>query len=252
MLQIAAVALGALPIVAFAAVQVVRHVGLSADRSPSRVETVIAQNLVRLSIPAEQAAAANPLANDGDAWKQGRTLFDSHCAVCHGTDARSATTIGTHTYPPAPDLTSPAIQRFSDGALYSIVRHGVSWTAMPAFQRTVSERDTWAMVSFLRKAGSLAATDLTPPDTTADASHAVRIVIDGTRFHPDDLTVSVGEPVVWLNGDPFPHNIESASGGFHSGDLAPDAMWQLRPARRRTFEYICTLHPGMKAILRVK
>jgi plastocyanin len=83
-------------------------------------------------------------------------------------------------------------------------------------------------------------------------SHAVRIVIDGTSFHPVDLTVSVGEPVVWLNADPFPHNIESSTGGFHSGDLAPDAMWLLRPARRGTFEYVCTLHPGMKATLRVK
>jgi mono/diheme cytochrome c family protein len=207
---------------------------------------------VRLSIPAEQAAAVNPLQSDSRAWRQGRTLFDTHCAVCHGTDARGATPIGKHTYPPVPDLTSPAIQRFSDGALYSIIRHGVSWTGMPAFQQILTDKETWATVAFVRKAGSLTAADLAPADTSTDVSHAVRIVIDGTSFHPVDLTVSVGEPVVWLNADPFPHNIESSTGGFHSGDLAPDAMWLLRPARRGTFEYVCTLHPGMKATLRVK
>jgi len=252
MFRIGVVLLGGLAIVAIAAAYFVRQVGLSADRRPSRVETVIARNLVRLSIPAAQAAAVNPLQHDPGAWRQGRTLFESHCAVCHGTDARGATPIGKHTYPPVPDLTAVAIQRFSDGALYSIVRHGVSWTGMPAFQRTLSEQETWATVAFIRKAGSLTAADLTPAHPTADVSHAVRVVIDGTRFHPDDLTVSVGEPVEWLNADPFPHNIESSTGGFHSGDLAPDATWLWRPARPGMFEYVCTLHPGMKATLRVK
>jgi len=252
MFRIGVVLLGGLVMVAMGAAYFVRQIGLSADRTPGRVETVIARNLVRLSIPAEQAAAVNPLKNDTDAWRRGHTLFDSHCAVCHGTDARGATPIGKHTYPPVPDLTASAIQRFSDGALYSIVRHGVSWTGMPAFQHTLSEQETWATVAFIRKAGSLTAADLTPTDTAADVSHAVRVVIDGTRFHPDDLTVSVGEPVVWLNADPFPHNIESSTGRFHSGDLAPDATWQWRPARPGTYEYVCTLHPGMKATLRVK
>ena len=109
MFRIGVVLLGGLALVAMAAAYFVRQVGLSADRTPGRVETVIARNLVRLSIPAAQAAAVNPLQHDTGAWRQGRTLFDSHCAVCHGTDARGATPIGTHTYPPVPDLTAPAI-----------------------------------------------------------------------------------------------------------------------------------------------
>jgi len=46
--------------------------------------------------------------------------------------------------------------------------------------------------------------------------------------------------------------VTSESGSFHSGDLAPDGTWVFRPTERATFEYHCTLHPGMKAVLRVR
>ena len=78
------------------------------------------------------------------------------------------------------------------------------------------------------------------------------VAIDGTRFRPGDLVVSVNEAVEWVNNDPFPHNVTSRTGSFHSGDLAPNGRWRFRPASRGTFEYVCTLHPGMKAVLRVQ
>jgi plastocyanin len=78
------------------------------------------------------------------------------------------------------------------------------------------------------------------------------IAMDGTRFRPGDLVVSVNEAVEWVNNDPFPHNVTSRAGSFSSGDLAPNGRWRFRPASRGTFEYVCTLHPGMKAVLRVQ
>jgi plastocyanin len=79
-----------------------------------------------------------------------------------------------------------------------------------------------------------------------------RIVMDGTRFHPEEATVDSGAVVLWANLDPFPHNVNSESGNFHSDNLAPDGTWVFRPTERGTFEYHCTLHPGMKAVLRVR
>ena len=77
------------------------------------------------------------------------------------------------------------------------------------------------------------------------------IVIDGTAFTPNDLTVKVGDAVTWVNKDPFPHNVSSKAGGFASGDLDPDRQWQFRPAAAGAFPYICTLHPGMQGTLHV-
>jgi plastocyanin len=78
------------------------------------------------------------------------------------------------------------------------------------------------------------------------------IDIDGTRFRPVDITVSVNDAVEWVNKDPFPHNVTAKSGGFRSGNLPSAGKWQFRPRNRGTFEYVCTLHPGMKAVLHVR
>lgn len=77
-----------------------------------------------------------------------------------------------------------------------------------------------------------------------------RIAMDGTRFTPHDVTVPLGTTVSWTNADPFPHDVEAA-GAFRSGDLAPGATWSVTPSRRGVFEYRCTRHPGMNAVLRV-
>jgi plastocyanin len=239
---------GGLAILAVAGLLTVLQTGLSADRAPGRVETLVARNLVRLSIPTHEASRNNPL-NGSGAWQQGAELFRRHCSLCHGANGRGATAIGPRMNPPVPDLASHDVQRFSDGALFAIVSHGVSWTGMPAFAGVLGESDRWKLVSFVRRTPTLTAAELLPRD---QSKASARIVMDGTSFRPAEATVHTGEPVLWANLDPFPHNVTSASGNFHSGDLAPDGTWVFRPTERGTFEYHCTLHPGMKAVLRVR
>lgn len=82
------------------------------------------------------------------------------------------------------------------------------------------------------------------------AGHApAAITIEGTSFTPSELSVKLGEPVVWINKDPFPHNVTSTAGGFHSGDVGSDHRWQWRATKVGRFAYVCTLHPGMKGTL---
>lgn len=228
---------------------------LSADRRPGRLEAAVAPQLVRLSIPRDARAARNPLAPSDD-WHPAASRFAGQCGVCHGDDGRGHTAIGAHVYPPVPDLTSGTVQHFSDGELFAIIRHGVSWTAMPAFASTQSDADTWRLVSFIRHLPELPADEPHAHDQGAPAGPAqartVKILIDGTSFEPRDTTVSVGDTVEWTNNDPFPHNVTSEAGHFRSGDLAPGDSWQFRPATTGTFTYECTLHPGMSAVLHVR
>jgi plastocyanin len=79
-----------------------------------------------------------------------------------------------------------------------------------------------------------------------------RIAIDGTRFTPAEMVVPLGSTVTWTNADPFPHNVDSTEGGFRSGDLAPSAVWSVELNKRGVYPYQCTLHPGMKGVLRVQ
>ncbi len=85
-----------------------------------------------------------------------------------------------------------------------------------------------------------------------DRKSAQAIAIDGARFHPDTIVVPVNHPVEWVNHDPYPHNVTSSAGHFRSANLTPNGRFRFTPAKRGTFEYVCTLHPGMKAVLRVQ
>src|SRR3954447_4892509 len=136
--------------------------GLAADRAPGAVETAIARRLVLLSIPAAARGLINPNASNADAWRAASDHFAAHCAGCHGPDGRGHSEFAAHMYPPVPDLSDPAIQAFSDGALFSIIQHGVRWTGMPAFQADHPPEDTGKLVSFVRQVPRM------PPAGTRD------------------------------------------------------------------------------------
>jgi plastocyanin len=82
------------------------------------------------------------------------------------------------------------------------------------------------------------------------ATHTV--VMDGTRFQPESLTIKAGDRVVWVNKDLFPHTATSERGRFDSDDIAPGQSWTFTPAGRGEIDYVCTLHRTMKAKLRVE
>lgn len=78
------------------------------------------------------------------------------------------------------------------------------------------------------------------------------VAIDGVTFTPATLTVTVGETVVWVNKDPFPHTVTSSAGAFDSHTMAPGQAWRYTPTKAGVFPYVCTLHPTMQATLTVE
>jgi plastocyanin/mono/diheme cytochrome c family protein len=244
--------------------------GLAADRPPGRVETAVARRLVVLAMPSSARSMTNPNASQADAWRDAADHFDDHCAVCHGSDGRGHSEFGNRMYPPVPDLSDPAIQGMSDGALFSIIQNGVRWTGMPAFRQEHTEDETWKLVSFVRHVPQLTPSDVEehehqghhrhgepgePGGAATSGAHghgANTIAMDGTSFEPSSFTVKVGGTVTFTNKDPFPHNVVSKTGGFRSGDVDSDQSWQFHATKPGTFPYVCTLHPGMKGTIIVK
>lgn len=94
------------------------------------------------------------------------------------------------------------------------------------------------------------ASHLTASDPPKTRTHTV--TIEGMRFQPDVTTVSRGDTVVWVNKDVVPHTATSRAGDFDSKTIPVDQSWQYTARTRGTFGYICTLHPTMKATLRVR
>jgi len=82
------------------------------------------------------------------------------------------------------------------------------------------------------------------------ATHTV--TIDGTRYQPEALTIKLGDSIVWVNKDPFPHTVTSKDGGFDSKAIAIGKSWKYKPAKRGDFRYVCKFHPTMSGVLHVE
>lgn len=98
-------------------------------------------------------------------------------------------------------------------------------------------------------AGTTARTSVAAAGKTAPQVH--QIVIQAVAYQPPTLVVRRGDTVVWVNKDPFPHNVTSTQ-GFRSPDIAPGASWRFVARRRGDYQYGCTLHATMQAVLRVE
>jgi plastocyanin len=85
----------------------------------------------------------------------------------------------------------------------------------------------------------------TEPESTA-INH--QIVISGFQFEPNELKVSVGDTVTWVNKDIVPHNIaidtkqKALSPDLQSGDTFVYKV-------NKSLTYICGFHPSMKGKL---
>ena len=81
------------------------------------------------------------------------------------------------------------------------------------------------------------------------ADHAV--VIDAMAFKPATLTIKTGDRVVFHNQDLVPHTA-TAPGRFDSGVIQTGASWSVDLKTAGRYDYVCLLHPTMKAVLVVQ
>lgn len=77
------------------------------------------------------------------------------------------------------------------------------------------------------------------------------VTIEGSAFSPAIVTARVGDSVVWINKDFFPHTATGQNDAFDSGMLMPEASWTFTITEGGTIEYICTYHPTMKGTIRI-
>lgn len=89
----------------------------------------------------------------------------------------------------------------------------------------------------------------------------------GNWYTPKKTTISVGDTVVWKNEDTEPHTVTSGLGAgiasvqtnekgkpdgiFDSGLFKPGESWSRTFYNPGTYNYFCTLHPWMEAVVMV-
>lgn len=135
----------------FAAGALAFQFNLSALPEPGRMETLLAAKARRLLIQrASHGEIPAPPTDMQTSIEEGDKLFGSECAACHGLDGQKPTDAGRWMYPRAADLTSPAVQRYSDRELFWIVKNGIRLSGMPAFARVESDEHIWNLVHYVR------------------------------------------------------------------------------------------------------
>ena len=79
------------------------------------------------------------------------------------------------------------------------------------------------------------------------ATHQVRIA--GFAFTPVELSVAVGDTVVFTNEDGAPHTATAEDGSFDTGRLGGGDAGEITIQAAGQFDYICRFHPSMRGTI---
>ena len=103
-----------------------------------------AANLARIN------ALKNPADRTSESIERGRDRFTIYCSVCHGmaADGNGSVPVGTKIKGWVPSLLTPKAMAYSDGYLYSMIRHGRG--LMPAYGDKIRGIDRWDVVNYVR------------------------------------------------------------------------------------------------------
>jgi cytochrome c6 len=72
--------------------------------------------------------------------------FKQKCAMCHGADGKTPTTLGKNIG--SPDLSSEKVQKMSDKDLHEVIRHGKD--KMPSYEKAFGDKNIDLMVKHVR------------------------------------------------------------------------------------------------------
>jgi S-disulfanyl-L-cysteine oxidoreductase SoxD len=133
-------------------------VGACKVAPPGRLETAVVTR-VKHHLTVGRRSEPNPLPDTPEAVDAGRRAFAAYCMACHGLDGRrTGVPFAEAMSPPVPDLSTSAVQDYSDGQLAWVIENGLSPSGMPAARGLLHEDEIWRIVRYLRHlppAGSL-------------------------------------------------------------------------------------------------
>ena len=104
-------------------------------------------------IPQPYRSARNPLPNSAATFQRGAQVYAQNCAACHGTKGRGDGPAGQQLSPRPADLAWLAHSHMvGDQYVFWTVSEGGQpvGSAMPAFKGNLSQRDIWAVATYVR------------------------------------------------------------------------------------------------------
>jgi plastocyanin len=133
---------------------------------------------------------------------------------------------------------------------------GTASAAQPSIEPMASHD----MGSAPMPSASASATTMVEPTASHDMAgmngggRAVTVDIANFAFVQDEIEVSVGDTVEWVNGDGTRHTVTSgaddeADGMFDSGDVEAGESFSFTFTEPGEFAYFCDIHPTMTGVV---
>jgi len=131
---------------------------ISASSGHWGVTDWVLHTVMRQSVKFHAPAKEPPPLDDPALVRRGAGHYESGCAACHGSPARSRGAAVMQMTPHPPDL-ADRIDDWRPAELFWIVKHGVKFTGMPAWPTQARDDEVWAMVAFLQAMPEMNARD---------------------------------------------------------------------------------------------
>jgi hypothetical protein len=134
-----------------------RGMGFTSRATPWSIEAWTMRAARRWATPPAIRHQANPVPASAEVLQGAMEHWADHCALCHDNDGTGRTATVKGFYPPVPDMRLAPTQHMTDGELFYVIERGIPLTGMPAWGNGTpdGERQTWALVRFIRHLPSL-------------------------------------------------------------------------------------------------
>jgi len=90
----------------------------------------------------------NPIAGDKASLVDGKKLYATNCAPCHGDKGRGDGPAAAALSPKPADHSSALVQSETDGSLFYKLSEGRN--PMPAYKAILNDHQRWALVNYIR------------------------------------------------------------------------------------------------------
>ena len=99
-------------------------------------------------VPKEAQIIKNPLQGNSIALADGKKLYVTNCAPCHGDKGRGDGPAAQALSPKPADHSSALIQSETDGSLFWKLSEGRN--PMPGYKKILTEQQRWELVNYIR------------------------------------------------------------------------------------------------------
>ncbi len=125
-----------------------------ANRTPPQMERRIAMSALDNSVERHAPRVNNPVPPTDENLIEGLKIYTMNCALCHGGVDRQPSVLEKSFYPPPPNLILHPPDD-PEWHVFFVIRNGVRYTGMPAWDRALSEPDLWKLTAFLTRVEKL-------------------------------------------------------------------------------------------------